>query len=456
MKRIAWLWLVSSLFSSVLTAVAETRPQYGGTLQIAMRAAPISLDPASNAVSDSFARRTLTSLMFDTLVVIDESGRVKPGLAESWQATRGNQRWQFHLRHGITFHDGTPLTSEIAASSLRLANPAWNVTAEKDSVIIECENPNPEMLAELALSRNAIAKRDAGNKVVGTGPLHIVNWQPGKNLTLAAEENYWRGRPFLDGIEIELGKSFRDQTTSLEVGKADLIEIAPEQSHRASQAGRRMASSPPAELLALVFARDASSRDEQLLRQALALSIERGSILSVLLQGSGQTAAGLLPTWISGYGFLFPTEANLTKARQLRDQVRTLPTWTLGYDSGDPLARVVAERIALNAKDAGLSLQPISSGGTDVRLIRVPIASADSWIALQELVSELGLPTLKTKAGSAEELFSTEKGVLDTTRVIPLFHLPAAYASALRLRNWTLRMDGSLDLSESWLVNTKP
>jgi len=456
MKRIGWLWLVSSLFLSALAATAESRPQYGGTLQIAMRAAPTSLDPASSAVSDSFARRTLTSLMFDTLVVLDESGRAKPGLAESWQAMRGNQRWQFRLRRGVKFHDGTPLTSEIAASSLRLANPAWNVTPERDSVTIECENPNPEMLAELTLSRNAIAKRDSDNKVIGTGPMHIVDWQPGKKLMLAAEEDHWRGRPFLDAIEIEMGKSFRDQTTSFELGKADLIEVAPEQSHRASQAGRRTASSAPAELLALLFARDASSHDEQLLRQAVSLSVERGSILSVLLQGTGQTTAALLPTWVSGYGFAFPADANLTKARQLRDHLRTVPIWTIGYDGSDSLARLVAERIALNAKDAGMSLQPTSSASADLRLVRIPVASADPWIALQELVNELGLSPLKNKAGPAEELFSTEKAVLETGRVIPLFHLPVSYASAPRLRNWTLRTDGSLDLSEAWLGNTKP
>jgi len=456
MKRIGWLWLVSSLALIVLTAAAETRPQYGGTLQITMRAAPMSLDPANSSVPDSFARRTLTSLMFDTLVVVDESGRLKPGLADSWQATRGNQRWQFRLHPGVKFHDGTTLTGEIAASSLRLANASWNVSADRDSVIIECENPDPEMLAEVALSRNAIAKRVAENNVIGTGPMHPVDWQPGKKLTLAAQEDYWRGRPFLDGIEIELGKSFRDQTTSFELGKADLIEVAPEQSHHALQAGRRAASSAPAELLALLFPHDASSHDEQLFREALALSVERGSILSVLLQGTGQPAAGLLPTWISGYGFVFPTEANLAKARQLRDQVRTLPTRTLGYDGGDSLARLLAERMALNAKDAGLSLQPTSSVAADLRLVRLPIASGNPWIALQEIVAELGLSPLKSKAGPAEELFSAEKSTLDAARVIPLFHLPVSYASALRLRNWTLRMDGSLDLSRAWLGNTKP
>ena len=84
-------------------------------------------------------------------------------------------------------------------------------------------------LRELALPRNAIAKRKPDSKPSGTGPFHVVDWQPGKKLTLAAEEGYWRGRPFLDGIEIEMGQSFRDQMTALELGRADLVEVAPEQ-----------------------------------------------------------------------------------------------------------------------------------------------------------------------------------------------------------------------------------
>ena len=95
------------------------------------------------------------------------------------------------------------------------------------------DKSDPELLAELALPRNAIAKRNP-DKPSGTGPFHVVDWQPGKRLTLAAEEACWHGRPFLDSIEIEMGKSFRDQMIALESGKADLVEIAPEQAHRAS------------------------------------------------------------------------------------------------------------------------------------------------------------------------------------------------------------------------------
>jgi peptide/nickel transport system substrate-binding protein len=473
MRLFDWRSLVvSSMMVGALAAKAETRPQYGSVLHVAMRAAPTSLDPAELdlaklapvelAQADSFARRSLTMLLFDTLVSTDENVRVQPSLATSWQAPLGNQpgnqRWQFRIRRGVKFHDGTPLSAEIAAASLRAANPSWIVSADADSIVID--SSDPELLEELALPRNAIVKRNPDNAPSGTGPFHIVDWQPGKKLALAAEENCWRGRPFLDAIEIEMGKSFREQMTALELGKADLVEVASEQVHqisqnRVSQEGR-LASSTPMELLALLFTREVASPEEKLLREALALSVERGSIRSVLLQGAGQPTAAILPNWMSGYGFVFPTEADLPRARQAREQVRTMPTWTIGYDGGDAVARLLAERIALNAKDAGLSLQPTSAASADLRLVRIPLASLDPWIALANVAMVTGTPAGKVRGGSVEDLYASEVALLATQRVIPLFHLPVSYAASASLKNWGLRPDGSWTLAEAWLGVGKP
>src|SRR5579872_672862 len=501
MRRIGWQWLAASSVLLLALAQAETRPQYGGTLRVAMRAAPTTLDPAD--AQDSFGRRSITFLLFDTLVTIDDSRRCIPGLAESWQSSRGNQRWELRLRQGLKFDDGTPLTAEIAAASLREANPSWNVSISGNSVIIEQEIGDAEMLAELALPRNAIAKRDVGKligtgpfhviewqpeignsviieqeigdaemlaelalprnaiakrdvgKLIGTGPFHVIEWQPGRKLTVAANEEYWRGRPYIDAIEIEMDRSFRDQMTEFELRKADLVEIAPEQTHRFAQEGRGLTSSARVELLALVFTRDASSAQEKTLRQALGLSIERGSIRSVLLQGIGEPSGALLPTWISGYGFVFSTDTELQKARQLRAEVRAVGTRTVGYDGNDPLCRLVAERVALNAKDAGLALQPTSGTATDLRVMRIPVASSDPWVALNQILGLLGVPAAK-KGGSTEDLYSVEQGVLANGRVIPLFYLPVSYASSANLKEWKLRLDGSWDVSSAWLENSKP
>ncbi len=455
MKRFAWQWLaISSLLVATLAARAETRPQYGGTLHVGLRAALSSLDPVDTAQDDSFARRSVTSLIFDNLVTSDSSGRVQPSLAESWQAAAANRRWQFRIRRGVKFHDGTPTTAQSVAVSLRVANPSWNVVAEGEFVIFEFDTPESELPAELAMTRNAIVKRDPNGRLSGTGPFRIADWQPGKTLSLAADDNCWRGRAFLDGIQIALGRSYRDQMTALELGKADLVEVAPEQVHRIPPERYRILHSPPMELLALQFTREASSPEERTLRQALNLSVERGSIYSVLLQGAGTPTASILPTWMSGYGFVFSVEANVAKARQLREQARASQNWKLGYDSSDPLARLLAERIALNAKDAGLTLQP-SAGSADLRLVRIAMASSDPRTALDAVLKRLDLPAAKI-GSSADELYAAEQAVLAGERVIPLIDLPATYASTPRLKDWTVRTDGRWDLANAWLESAKP
>ena len=454
MKRFEWHWLAISSLLLVIAATAEVRPRYGGTLHVEMHAAPTSLDPVQLVAADSIGAASLTSLLFDTLVTIDDSGHVQPFLAESWQNSRGNQLWEFHLRRGVNFPDGSVLTGEVAAASLRVANPSWKITSQENMVTIEVDSADAEMLAQLALPRNAIAKRDA--QVSGTGQFHIANWQPGKMLMLAANEDCWRGRPFLDGIEVEMGKSFRDQMAAFELRKAEIAELAPDQMRRVVQEGRAMTSSARVELLALMFAKDAASPEERQLRQALGLSIDRSSIRNVLLQGAGEPAGGLLPAAISGYGFVFPATPDLQKARQLRGDIRTIPNWTLGYDGSDPLSRILAERIALNARDAGLSLRPTNAADSDLRLAKIPIASSDPSVALSELLTRTGLPLSKTMGASAQDLFTQEQAALATERILPLFHLPVTYATAPTVKDSDVNLDGTLNLQHAWLENSRP
>lgn len=455
MKRFVWRWLaVSSVLAAALAA--QTRPQYGGTVRVAMREAPTSLAPSDRVQTESFAQRSLLMLMFDTLVTTDVSGHVQPSLATSWQASSDNRHWQFRLRRAVTFHDGTPTTADSVAASLRMANPSWNVATEGDAVVVSRDAPDPLLPSKLALPENAIAKRNSDGQPSGTGPFQIADWRPGKKLTLAANESYWGGRSFVDGIEIEMGMNFRDQANALEIGSLDVAEVAAEQAHRFMQDHRQVVSSPPEELLAIVFARDAASPDEKLLRQALALSIERTSMRSVLLQGVGQAAASILPNWMSGYAFLFSTDADLAAARRAREQVRAIPLWTMGYDSSDPLSRLLTERVALNAKDAGLSLRPTAATSADLRLVRIPLDSSDPWIALADLATQVGLPELRTQGGSIEDLYTAERSMLESERIIPLFHLPQSYAGSARLKDWTVRSDGTWSLSDAWLGSGRP
>lgn len=447
--------LVASSLLWAVAASAATRPHYGGTLHVAMRAAPQSLDPSDATQPDWFGSRNLFRLLFDTLISSDEQGRPEPALASSWQSESGNQRWQFLLRRGVTFQDGSPLTPDVVAASLRKTNPTWKVFSEGDAVIIERDSPAADLPGELALPRNSITK--GGNtKIVGTGPFAVSAWDPGKRLVLTARDDYWGGRPFLDTIEIDLGKSFREQMISFDLGKAQIVEVAPEQAHRAATEGRRMETSAPVELIALVFSSDPRSPEDAKQRKALALSIDRELLNTVMLQGAGEPAGGLLPDWITGFAFVFPAASNLALARQVRSEIPHTTSWTLGYDPTDPAARIVAERIALNARDTGLGLQIISGSVSDLKLVRVPLVSLDNEIALKELAAMLGLPQPKFSSSSVDDLYAAESRLLQSQRVIPLLHLRTAWALSATVKGWRKVRDGSWPLYSVWLAAEKP
>jgi peptide/nickel transport system substrate-binding protein len=249
----------------------------------------------------------------------------------------------------------------------------------------------------------------------------ITRWEAGRRATFESTESAPGGRPFLDGIEITMGRPLRDQSIDLELGKADVVELGPAELRRQAP-GRKVWSSAPVRVLALVFG---ARVDDARVREALALAVDRSAIQMVLLQRQGEVSAALLPQWLSGFAFVYPTATDLVRARSLAAGARPL---TLAVD--DPSLRPIAERIALNARDAGLTLA-IGQGG-DVRLTELRVASLDPARALAAMAVELGLPE-PGRADSPEALCSAERALLEGHRVIPLIHLPDVYGAGPRV-----------------------
>src|SRR6266849_754403 len=441
MRRIAYRFLAAiSLLAAATSASAETRPHYGGTLRVMMQSAPNALDLLTNATPADYwgIARTL-SLIGDTLVKLDAQSRSQPALAAAWQSDGSARRWQFTLRRGVKFHDGSAASPAAIAQMLGALHPGWNVRASADSVSIESETPMPSLLAELALPRNFLLKRNGNGLPIGTGAFLVAEWQPGKLLKLATYEESWAGRPFVDFVEIEFGKSLRDQAIALELDKTDLIEAAPQVASGSQRHGTSSSSSLslPVELMALVFSANSKVRDARL-REALALAIDRKPIQSVLLKGAGEPAAGILPNWMTGYSAVFSSQANPQRARTLLTGSRQA-TLNLDYDPRDPQAQLIAERIALNAREVGITVQVSLSGAEDIRLMRVVLPSPDPATSLTEAARQLGLPQPgfpATRGNALDDLYQAERSLLDGHALIPLFHLPLASAASVRLRDW--------------------
>lgn len=445
MRRIAFHFLVACSLLEI--AAAATRPHYGGTLRVPLQSAPSTLDiPVNAATADYWDSTRVLALVTDNLVSMDARGRPQPALAIAWQNDSSARHWQFTLRRGVKFHDGSALSAAALAQILAPLHPDWHVQSSGDTLTIDTDNPLPSLLAEVALPRNAILKRTATGLPVGTGPFRIAEFQPGKFLKLAANEECWSGRPYLDAIEVEFGRSLRDQAIALELGRTDAIEVSPAASNSASA---RVRTSLPVELMALVFPPNSKAQDPRV-REALSLSIDRRPIQSVLLKGAGDPAGSLLPNWMTGYSAVFSAQPNVQRAKALLADSRQ-PAFTLSYDPRDPQAQLIAERIALNAREAGITLQVSLSGAEDLRLVRVILPSPDPATSMREAARQLGLPQPAVRSNAVEDLYQAEHTLLDGHSVIPLFHLPVAGAAGARVRGWDPDRRGEWNLPQVWL-----
>lgn len=424
MRPTAWrLFAIASLLSY---AVAATRPHYGGTLHVQMKGRVAALDPAEFP-------EDLATLMFDRLVSWSESGQPQPALATSWRHDTDFKRWEFQLRPGVKFHDGSPFTASAIAETLKplVAAPSG------DALVIRSDQPSPTLLQILASS--SIFKRTADGSIVGTGPFRVTSWEPNRRAVFAANEDYWAGRPYADRVEVEMGRSLRDQALDLDLNKADIVELGFADTRRATQNGKRTWTSPPVDLLAIIFE---PSSDEHV-REALALSIDRATIHAVLLQKQGLPAGSILPQWLSGYAFLFPATRDLERARELG---RGAAPVTLAYNPADPTAHLIADRIAVNAREAGLLIRPIAAGTQTAaaHIIRTRVNWPDASHALGAVTPPVD--------NSPQSLYFAESALLREHRIIPLFHLPEIYGLSPRVRNWAPSRWGGLNLDSVWLV----
>ena len=416
MRLRAWAWLaLSSVWAASLTGA--TRPRYGGTLTVELSIG--ALDPVS-------PQGRVSTAIVETLVRVNARGVVEPQLALAWQHEPDYKRWRFSLRPKVAFHDGEPLSAASTAPALLAALKKKysdaTITGGGQTLVIQFEHAVPELLAELARPEFAIIRKTDTSPFVGTGPFRLVAWELGRRLSLAAFEGYWGGRPYLDTVVITLG-SGAPRADVFDIPFGPTRSVVPENIH--------IWASPRRELIALLAA-----NPESTLLQALSLAIDRAPIVNVIAQRRGEAAFGVLPQWLSGYAFLFQTAPDIARARQLISQLR-LPAINLTYPSNDSFARAVADRIALNARDAGITIQPTPNSGGSLTLVRWRLESAD---AASELIRLLGFLGVGERAASIdpikpETLFEAERALLDDHRIIPLVYLPELYGLGPRVHN---------------------
>ncbi|HSL22675.1 MAG TPA: ABC transporter substrate-binding protein [Vicinamibacterales bacterium] len=454
---------------SAALAVAQTdaaRPRYGGTVRIQDAGTIATPDPAAEPADGAqrAARARLLPLVFETLVAIDPAGGLRPRLAVAWECDSRCAQWRFRLRRDVSLHDGSVLEPWHVAAALRRANAAWVVETAGDAVVIDTPDARPDLPWELAELRYGVAVRSNTGEWIGSGPFRLHRFEP-RHLSLRAHENYWNSRPFIDAVEVDLGQAPGDQVTSLELGRADIVSVRPTDLRRLSQRGLRTASTRPLDLVAVTFEQHRAEAADDVIRRAVAAAIDRPVLSTALLHGHAEPATGLLPPWLSGY--------QLPRARRAAAPaaIASLPLArrrvTLRIDGGDPLAQAVAERIVVDAREAGVAITVQAPAGlaprADARLVRVTVPATSPDRALAGVMAALGprVVTLATPEGALpplapiESVYRLERALLERDVIVPVVHLSEVYgiADGVESRSGALVQPwGAWDLGNVWLA----
>lgn len=308
MKKIALLCILS-----LGLALAQT---YGGVFRVGMQTDPVGLDPHTTQAT---ATRNMLENTYDTLVSLNENLEIVPALAESWEASDDGLTWTFHLREGVTFHNGDLLkASDVVYSLNRIKDPEIasprsgdlelieSMEAPDDNtVVLTLSEPFSPLLSKLALSLNVIVSEavasanDLNEVVIGTGPFKFVEYIPQTKMTLVKNENFWgtdadgNQLPYLDGIEFTFYPEPTARTTAIQTGNVDFIEYVPAPDVEILQADPEVevVGGLATNFRSLYINAAVAPFDNVLVRQAVAYAIDEQAIVEVALFGTGGVAA---------------------------------------------------------------------------------------------------------------------------------------------------------------------
>jgi peptide/nickel transport system substrate-binding protein len=444
------------------------RPRYGGTLRLQTQGTIRTLDPAivpANAM-DAGALRHMLPLVFETLIGVDSSGGLRPLLASSWAVEAQGIRWRVRLRGGVRLHDGSALETSHVVDALRASQKEWQIATDGDTIVIDPGRTQPDVPWALADGRSAIAVRRASGELLGTGPFRVERLEASR-VTLRAHDDYWGSRAFLDAIHIDTGRPLAAQLSDLELDRTDMVVVQPTDRRRLSQRGLRVVASKPLELFALVFEVHRASAASEAIRRTLASTIDRSAICRVLLQEQAEPAEALLPRWLSGYDPF----ALVRQGRPLsRTSVAALPpdqrVLTLRAEASDSVARLMAERIAVDASERGFSIAVQAPTGLaprpDIRLLRMKLEPTTPDRALAGVMATLGSRILTyvsrepspSPGAPLNDTLRVERALLEHDVIVPVVHVSEIYGLGQRLDAWNgppVLPSGAWDLANVWL-----
>ncbi len=284
----------------------------GGELTIAVVEDWQSLNPQGQAIASADAN---LKHFYEPLVEHDDTGKVVPRLAESWKLI-DDTTWEFQLRKGIKFHDGTEFTADSVKYTVeRLINPENKSPVlqffttidsvevkDKYTALIKTKQPDAALTRVLTtfmlMLPPSAAQAGFFEKPVGTGPFKLVQYSRGDRLVLEANPDYWdQGLPKLQKLTFRFVPEESVRVAGLLAGDLQVVQRLPIDSLKLVESNPNLTvqKTISSEMHFLVMHNGKEPWTDARVRRALAHGIDRDKIVNDLLLGAGKPLQGVLP-----------------------------------------------------------------------------------------------------------------------------------------------------------------
>ena len=282
---------------------------------------------------------TIAQNVFDRLVEMesDENGEmmILPSLAESWEISEDRRRYTFHLRQGVTFSNGSPLTaSDVYYTFLRLMNhpdscnqdiiemidggeslSGFEIQGDYDFTIT-LSQPFEAFLACLSMPGASIldgeTTDESGDRfgidpewTVGTGPFILKSWEPGKGMCLTANPDCWAGPPRCAGLDLRFVDD-PEQVRAMFDGEAlDILNLdelgdTAEYYLHGNACADRLHEVQQIGITYIALNETVQPLDDARVRRALQLALDRQVLLDAIYNGRGRVENGIFPHGLYG------------------------------------------------------------------------------------------------------------------------------------------------------------
>jgi peptide/nickel transport system substrate-binding protein len=307
-------------------------PAVAQNLRIGMQSPPSTLDPhwLLNLANTGALRN-----IYETLVFRDDQMRLRPGLAESWRVV-DEKTWEFKLRPGVRFHDGSPLTSaDVVASFQRVPNVPGNpnpytiylsgVTRVEpvDALTfrVHTDGPLPILLTNLtqifilpqSVARKGNPEFNSGEAAIGTGPFRIVSWSTNAPVVMRRNDDWWGGRVAWQNASLVPIPNDAARVAALLAGDVEFINNVPLQDTSRITADRRFALFAGPSIYAVNIYPDSERQNppgveaggqnpmrDARVRRAMSLSLNRDGIARQIMEGYADPTDQPVPPFVFG------------------------------------------------------------------------------------------------------------------------------------------------------------